>query len=276
MSTLSKHPIDGLPSIKMIVQSAYVDWSINTGSADWGRFVDENVENLRSPVQLALSVTKLASPHTMGQASYAEGLMELLMKLDFISGCDKVHRDRLKLIADTREHEVALAKETTKLTGKMLTAETRTRLAMNVDTSVTILTDQLEEIKRQSAEDTKRLRELYDRMVELESDFTYIQQQEEYDMMSPEDRVNFVPELVREYRMINTRFDKITRRKQAAITQALEVTTQLQMSVLTLDQLHSLLVGMVDSTYNYANPEAANELFEPTEKPYIEATILDG
>lgn len=250
-----------------------MEWSINNSSTNWEQFIDSNVEGLAGPLRLALGHLGMASMHALELTSHAEGLMKLLVQLDIISGYEKAIKDRLALIQKTREHEVALATENAKVSGWFLQAETRLKLGKNIDTSVSILTTELEDLREQYSADSDIGKAAMKRIREIEAS-------DQFGMLST---VDFTPDedghvcaLVAEYQMLQRRVHDINRRKATAITRTLELTTQLQMSVGTLDQLSGYLTGLVDATYNYANPETADEFTQETTESYIEADVRDG
>lgn len=273
MSTLSKSGIDPTASVKSIIQGCFVEWSIDNSSTDWGQFVSGNIEGLAGPLRLALGHLGMASTQALEMTSHADGVMKLLVQLDIISGYERALKDRLALIQKTREHEVALAAENAKLGGWFLQAETRLKLGKNIDTSVTILTTELGDLRDQYDADASVGKVAMQRIREIESS-------EQFAMLST---VDFTPDedgyvcaLVAEYQGLQRRVHDINRRKAAAITRTLELTTQLQMSVGTLDQLSGYLTGLVDATYNYANPEGNDEFIETPAQPYIEADVSDS
>jgi hypothetical protein len=215
----------------------------------------------------------MASTQALELTSHAEGVMKLLVQLDIISGYEKAIKDRLALIQKTREHEVALATENAKVSGWFLQAETRLKLGKNIDTSVSILTTELEDLREQYSADSTIGKAAMQRIREIEAS-------DQFMMLST---VDFTPDedghvcaLVAEYQMLQRRVHDINGRKSRAITRTLELTTQLQMSVGTLDQLSGYLTGLVDATYNYANPETADEFTETATESYLEADVRDG
>jgi hypothetical protein len=273
MSTLSKSSIDPIASVKSIIQGCFVEWSIDNSSTNWEQFIDNNIEGLGGPLRLALGHLGMASTQALEFTSHTEGVMKLLVQLDIISGYEKAIKDRLTLIQKTREHEVALATENAKLSGWFLQAETRLKLGKNIDTSVSILTTELADLREQYTADAEICRNAAKRLREIELS-------EEFMMLSTE---SFTPdsdgnllEIVGEYLALKRRIYDSNSRKGTAITRTLELTTQLQMSVGTLDQLSGYLTGLVDATYNYANPETADEFTETTTAPYLEADVSDG
>jgi hypothetical protein len=273
MSTLSKSGIDPIASVKSIIQGCFVEWSIDSSSTNWEQFIDSNVDGLAGPLRLALGHLGMASTQALELTSHAEGVMKLLVQLDIISGYEKAIKDRLALIQKTREHEVALATENAKVSGWFLQAETRLKLGKNIDTSVSILTTELEDLREQYTADAdicrnaaKRLRE-----IELSDEFMMLSTE----AFAPNEHGDLL-EIVGEYLALKRRIYDSNSRKSSAITRTLELTTQLQMSVGTLDQLSGYLTGLVDATYNYANPETADEFTETTTESYFEANVRDG
>jgi hypothetical protein len=273
MSTLSKSGIDPTASVKSIIQGCFVEWSISNSSTNWEQFIASNVEDLGGPLRLALGHLGLASQQALELTSHAAGVMKLLVQLDIISGYERAIKERLLLIQKTREHEVALATENAKVSGWFLQAETRLRLGQNIDTSVSILTMELEDLREQYSIDAAIGRAAMHRIREIESS-------EQFMMLGAED---FTPDedghvcaLVAEYQLLQRQVHDINGRKSRAITRTLELTTQLQMSVSTLDQLSGYLTGLVDATYNYANPEGTDEFIEAPTQPYFEADVRDS
>jgi hypothetical protein len=273
MSTLSKSGIDPIASVKSIIQGCFVEWSIDSSSTNWEQFINNNVDGLAGPLRLALGHLGMASTQALELTSHAEGVMKLLVQLDIISGYEKAIKDRLALIQKTREHEVALATENAKVSGWFLQAETRLKLGKNIDTSVSILTTELEDLREQYSADSTIGKAAMQRIREIEAS-------DQFMMLST---VDFTPDedghvcaLVAEYQMLQRRVHDINGRKSRAITRTLELTTQLQMSVGTLDQLSGYLTGLVDATYNYANPETADEFTETATESYLEADVRDG
>jgi hypothetical protein len=273
MSTLSKSGIDPIASVKSIIQGCFVEWSIDCSSTNWEQFIDSNVDGLAGPLRLALGHLGMASTQALELTSHAEGVMKLLVQLDIISGYEKAIKDRLALIQKTREHEVALATENAKVSGWFLQAETRLKLGKNIDTSVSILTTELEDLREQYTADAdicrnaaKRLRE-----IELSDEFMMLSTE----AFAPNEHGDLL-EIVGEYLALKRRIYDSNSRKSSAITRTLELTTQLQISVGTLDQLSGYLTGLVDATYNYANPETADEFTETTTESYLEADVRDG
>jgi hypothetical protein len=275
MSTLSKSTANPVASIKSVIQSAYVSWSIDTGSTDWYAFIEARAADLAAPMRLALGTMHMASPSTFALITHTDGLMTLLVQFDIISGHEKALRDRLTLIQQTRENELALAAENNKVGNLFLSQETRLRLGRNVDTSVSILTAELEDIKHQFGVDSAAAKIALVRIAEIEDDPIFIGADE--DALKQDEDGYMVP-LFREYLTLQRKVGDISRRKSSAITRTLELTTQLQMSVGTLEQLSGFLTGLVDATFNYANPEDTidGELTETAPQPYITTNVGDS
>jgi hypothetical protein len=273
MSTLSKSGIDPIASVKSIIQGCFVEWSIDSSSTNWEQFIDSNVEGLAGPLRLALGHLGMASTQALELTSHAEGVMKLLVQLDIISGYEKAIKDRLALIQKTREHEVALATENAKVSGWFLQAETRLKLGKNIDTSVSILTTELEDLREQYTADAEICRNAAKRLREIELSNEFMMLSTE--AFAPDEHGDLL-EIVGEYLALKRRIYDSNGRKGSAITRTLELTTQLQMSVGTLDQLSGYLTGLVDATYNYANPETADEFTETPTESYLEADVCDG